>query len=140
MAAGMQLHVGPVYEMHAPVLRSAYIDGVDVFFAPEVTELLYRFQVILLVGGEHARELITSEIVYWLGKLLSGIDEELADWAAIESATAAAWKRGWAKGTLKEWADSLLKRVLFKVRAGMHARRPIGMRPSSAHARSFACF
>lgn len=29
-------------------------------------------EVILLVGGEHARELITSEIVYWLGKLLAG--------------------------------------------------------------------
>ena len=89
-------------------------------------------QVILLVGGEHARELITSEIVYWLGKLLSGIDEELADWAAIESATAAAWKRGWAKGTLKEWADDLLKHVLFKVSAGLHAhavsaRGPLGM-------------
>ena len=29
-------------------------------------------EVILLVGGEHARELITSEIVFWLGKLLAG--------------------------------------------------------------------
>ena len=29
-------------------------------------------EVILLVAGEHARELITSEIVFWLGKLLAG--------------------------------------------------------------------
>jgi hypothetical protein len=77
--------------------------------------------VILLLGGEHGRELITSEVVFWLGKLLSGVDEELASWPAVESATAAAWQRGWAKGTLKEWADDLLKRVLFKARARLHA-------------------
>jgi hypothetical protein len=81
-------------------------------------------QVILLVGGEHARELITSEIVFWLGKLLAGIDDELMDWAAIQSATASAWKRGWAKGTFREWADDLLKHVLFKV--------PCSAQPSAA--------
>ena len=68
------------------------------------------------MGGEHARELITSEIIFWLGKLLAGIDDELMDWAAIQTATASAWKRGWAKGTLREWADDLLKHVLFKAR------------------------
>ena len=72
-------------------------------------------EVILLVAGEHARELITSEIVFWLGKLLSGKDDELADWAAVQTATALAWKRGWAKGTLKEWAEELLGKVIFKV-------------------------
>lgn len=72
-------------------------------------------EVILLVAGEHARELITSEIVYWLGKLLSGKDEELADWAAIQTATALAWKRFKAKGTLKDWAEDLLGKVIFKV-------------------------
>jgi Ser/Thr protein kinase RdoA (MazF antagonist) len=71
--------------------------------------------VILLVAGEHARELITSEIVFWLGKLLAGIDDELADWAAIQTVTASAWERGFAKGTLKEWAGELLTKVLFKV-------------------------
>ena len=29
-------------------------------------------EVILLIAGEHARELITSEIAFWLGKLLAG--------------------------------------------------------------------
>ncbi len=72
-------------------------------------------EVVLLVAGEHARELITSEIVFWLGKLLSGKDDELADWAAVQTATALAWKRGWAKGTLKEWAEELLGKVVFKV-------------------------
>ncbi len=75
-------------------------------------------EVILLVAGEHARELITSEIVFWLGKLLSGKDDELADWTAIQTATAQAWKRGWAKGTLKEWAEELLGKVIFKVGQG----------------------
>lgn len=70
------------------------------------------------MAGEHARELITSEIVFWLGKLLSGKDDELADWTAIQTATAQAWKRGWAKGTLKEWAEELLGKVIFKVGQG----------------------
>ena len=72
-------------------------------------------EVILLVAGEHARELITSEIAFWLGKLLAGIDDELADWAPIQTATASAWERGFAKGTMKEWASKLLTTVLFKV-------------------------
>jgi len=45
----------------------------------------------------------------------AGNDDELADWAAFQTATASAWKRGWAKGTLKEWAHELLQKVLFKV-------------------------
>ena len=45
----------------------------------------------------------------------AGNDDELADWAAIQTATASAWKRGWAKGTLKEWGHDLLQKVLFKV-------------------------
>ena len=47
----------------------------------------------------------------------AGNDDELADWAAFQTATASAWKRGWAKGTLKEWAHDLLQKVLFKVHA-----------------------
>lgn len=45
----------------------------------------------------------------------AGNDDELADWAAFQTVTASAWKRGWAKGTLKEWAHDLLQKVLFKV-------------------------
>ena len=45
----------------------------------------------------------------------AGNDDELADWAAFQTATASAWKRGWAKGTLKEWGHDLLQKVLFKV-------------------------
>lgn len=81
-------------------------------------------EVVLLVAGEHARELITSEIVFWLGKLLSGKDDELADWAAVQTATALAWKRGWAKGTLKEWAEDLLGKVVFKVGRCLDVRLP----------------
>jgi hypothetical protein len=80
-------------------------------------------EVILLVAGEHARELITSEIVFWLGKLLSGQDDELADWTAVQTATALAWKRDWAKGTLKEWAEDLLGKVIFKV--GHRSLKPL---------------
>ena len=71
--------------------------------------------MILLVAGEHARELITSEIVYWLGTVLTGSGEEFAEWAATQPVQASAWKAGWATGTLQEWADALLTRVVFKV-------------------------
>ena len=46
---------------------------------------------------------------------IAGNDDELADWAAFQTATASAWKRGWAKGTLKEWGHDLLQKVLFEV-------------------------
>ena len=29
---------------------------------------------------------------------------------------ATAWRSGWTKGTLAEWAEELLKKVVFKVR------------------------
>lgn len=76
-------------------------------------------EVILIGAGEHARELITSEITYWFGVLLSlgftGQGDELADWAALQPVQAAAWKTGSTKTTLAEWAESLLQRVVFKV-------------------------
>ena len=50
----------------------------------------------------------------------AGNDDELADWAAFQTATASAWKRGWAKGTLKEWGHDLLQKVLFKVCVASH--------------------
>ena len=72
-------------------------------------------EVILIVAGEHARELITAEIVYWFGVLLSGLGDELADWAALQPVQAAAWKTGSTKTTLAEWAEALLQNVVFKV-------------------------
>ena len=72
-------------------------------------------EVILLTAGEHARELITAEVAYWFGALLSGQGDELADWAALQPVQAAAWKTGATKTTLAEWAESLLQRVVFKV-------------------------
>lgn len=82
-------------------------------------------EVILVTAGEHARELITSEIVYWVGALLSGQGEELADWAALQPVQAAAWKTGATKTTLHEWAGRLLQHVVFKV--------SFSWLPSSAH-------
>ncbi len=72
--------------------------------------------MLLLVGGEHARELITAEIAAWLGRLLTGTADEMAAWPALKAATAVAQQRGWAKGTLAEWGDALLAHVVFKVR------------------------
>ena len=73
-------------------------------------------EVILLVAGEHPAELIPAEILYWLGKVLTGQGEELAEWPAFQPVQAAAWKNGWTKTTLAEWATALLKQVEFRVR------------------------
>lgn len=73
-------------------------------------------EVILLVGGEHSRELITSEIIFWLGALLTGqTGEEFHEWAATQPVQATAWRNGFSKGTLEEWGKKLLKKVVFKV-------------------------
>ena len=73
-------------------------------------------EVVLLVSGEHARELITAEIAYWLGALLTGQEaEDFTEWAATQPVQATAWKGGWTQGTLSEWAEQLLKKVVFKV-------------------------
>ena len=63
---------------------------------------------------------------------IAGNDDELADWAAFQTATASAWKRGWAKGTLKEWGHDLLQKVLFKVRPAL-AQPPQGFLPGVTH-------
>ncbi|KAK9805763.1 hypothetical protein WJX73_006850 [Symbiochloris irregularis] len=75
-------------------------------------------ETILITAGEHARELITSEVTYWLGVLLSGRGQdfdELTDWAALQPVQAAAWKTGATKTTLAEWAESLLHNIEFKI-------------------------
>lgn len=70
---------------------------------------------IVLVAGEHAKELITSEIVLWLAYLLTGFNaEELLEWSAVQPVQATAWKSGWTQGTLSEWAEKLLQKVVFK--------------------------
>eukprot|EP00854_Cymbomonas_tetramitiformis_P004770 gene4770-5832_t len=41
---------------------------------------------ILLVFGEHARELITSEVALWFGRLLAGDTSELSTWTQMHDA------------------------------------------------------
>ena len=84
------------------------------------------------MGGEAGRELITSELAFWLGVLLAGNGTTLsssaavdtadpgddggpADWAPMQSALKTAWRSGWAQGSLDEWSSSVLKRVVFKI-------------------------
>jgi hypothetical protein len=74
-------------------------------------------EVILIVAGEHSRELITSEISFWLGRLLSGQEkEELSGWGAMQSMQESVWSNGLSKDKINDWVDTILKRVVFKVR------------------------
>ena len=91
------------------------------------TQAPHLSQVLLLVGGEHARELITAEIAHWLGRLLTGTADEMGAWPAMAAATATARQHGWAKGSLAEWGDALLTHVVFKVRrVGEYAGTCVG--------------
>ena len=74
-------------------------------------------QLILLVAGEHSRELITSEIVFWLVSLfLDEVSWESAkSWSQTKEVEQHAVGKGWADTDLRTWARVLLHRVVFKV-------------------------
>ena len=61
------------------------------------------------------RELITSEIVYWLYQVLTGKDSELLSWPAAASFQSQRKQMGLGAGTLQDWVQDLLKKVVFKV-------------------------
>lgn len=72
-------------------------------------------ETILLIAGEHARELITSEIVYWLYQVLAGKDAEFLSWPAAASFASQRKKMGLGASNLQEWVQDLLKKVVFKI-------------------------
>lgn len=61
------------------------------------------------------RELITSEIIYWLYQVLTGKDSELLAWPAATALTTKRKQLGLGSGTLQDWIQELLKKVVFKV-------------------------
>ena len=61
------------------------------------------------------RELITSEIVYWLYQVLTGKDAEFLSWSAAASFHAQRKQMRPGVGTLQDWVQDLLKKVVFKV-------------------------
>ena len=73
-------------------------------------------EVILIVAGEHARELFTSEVVYWLVQVLTGQDSAFAAWPAAAQMAGDRKAVGLGGSTLHEWTASLLKTCVFKVR------------------------
>jgi hypothetical protein len=74
-------------------------------------------EVVLIVAGEGGRELVTSEVAFWLGALLASPsgDDGPGEWAPLQSALKAAWRAGWAQGSLDDWVASVLRRVVFKI-------------------------
>lgn len=74
-------------------------------------------EVLLLVAGEHGRELITSDIIYWLGKALSGKAEELLHWPTVQQvlSKAQAATTGLKGNSLELWLEGLLQKCVFKV-------------------------
>lgn len=94
---------------------------------------------IVLIAGEHAKELITTEILLWFAYLLTEYnDEELLEWTAVQPVQATAWKSGWAVGTLSEWANKLLQRVVFKVCSDdQHLPKPAKIERLNPHLPAF---
>ncbi|KAK9810511.1 hypothetical protein WJX72_012011 [[Myrmecia] bisecta] len=67
-------------------------------------------ELILLVGGEHARELITSEIAFWLIQLLAQQAPGLESWPAASQV-----QQLGKSAPLGKWGAALLKKCVFKV-------------------------
>lgn len=61
------------------------------------------------------RELITSEIVFWLYQILTGNDKEFLAWPAASSFTTRRKQLGLGSGSLQDWIQDLLQKVIFKV-------------------------
>ncbi|KAK9866978.1 hypothetical protein WJX84_000427 [Apatococcus fuscideae] len=74
-------------------------------------------EVLLLVAGEHGRELITSDIIYWLGKALSGKAEELLHWPTMQQVLSKAQvgTTGLKGNSLELWLEGLLQKCIFKI-------------------------
>ncbi len=74
-------------------------------------------EVLLLIAGEHGRELITSDIIYWLGKALAGKAEELLHWPTVQQVLtkAQAGTTGLKGNSLELWLEGLLQKCVFKV-------------------------
>lgn len=62
-----------------------------------------------------SRELITSEIVYWLYQVLTGKDAEFLSWPAAASFHTQRKQMRPGVGTLQDWVQDLLKKIVFKV-------------------------
>ena len=80
-------------------------------------------ETILLIGGEHARELITSEILLWLGLVLTGQDQDFSKWPASVEAATQRKAIGLGRSSLADWVHSLLLKVVFKVGASRDGHR-----------------
>lgn len=61
------------------------------------------------------RELITSEIVYWLYQVLIGKDAEFLSWPAATAFHTQRKQMRPGVGTLQDWVQDLLEKVVFKV-------------------------
>ena len=66
-------------------------------------------------AGSSCRELITSEVVYWLYQVLIGKHAELLSWPAAASLAAQRKQMGLGAANLQDWVQDLLKKVVFKV-------------------------
>ena len=62
-----------------------------------------------------SRELITSEIVYWLYQVLTGNDAEFLSWPAAASFHTQRKQMRPGVGTLQDCVQDMLKKVVFKV-------------------------
>ena len=68
------------------------------------------------VSATCCRELITSEIIFWLYQILTGNDKEFLAWPAAANFTSRRKQLGLGSGSLQDWIQDLLQKVVFKVK------------------------
>ena len=68
--------------------------------------------------GEHAREIITSEVGLWLARLLLQDHRKVAEWPSLHAALERVERQpaeGWPKA-INTWLEDVLKKVIVQVR------------------------
>lgn len=73
--------------------------------------------VALLIFGEHAREIITTDTGLWLSKVLVGDATEIGQWAEMQEVLREMGITDSAEQTLRQWASYVINRLAVKVRA-----------------------
>lgn len=75
--------------------------------------------VALLIFGEHAREIITTDTGLWLAKVLVGDVADIARWPEMQPVLQGMGITGSAESALKQWASFIVNHMIVKV--GKHA-------------------
>lgn len=86
--------------------------------SPPTAQQLQAMPTVFIICNQHAREVITAELCFWLVRLLSGDSRSLLEWPEFRAALGAARRvRGVNSNValLRQWTQNLTSRVKVEV-------------------------